>query len=97
MKAAAGGVSTPLPNPNANVSGSSSRVGEPTRQAMMRAMSSGHAYIGEDSWSGFRVGSLSDRLYNFFNSASYVNIPLLAFIYVRLSPLHFHFVSLFLV
>ncbi|KAK1577862.1 hypothetical protein Q3G72_025469 [Acer saccharum] len=38
---------------------------------MLKAMALGHAYIGEDSWSCFRVGSLSDCLHNLFNSASY--------------------------
>ncbi|KAK0595259.1 hypothetical protein LWI29_005023 [Acer saccharum] len=39
---------------------------------MLRAMASGRAYIGEDRWSYFQTGTVSDRLCNFFNSASYM-------------------------
>ncbi|KAK0574707.1 hypothetical protein LWI29_027775 [Acer saccharum] len=35
-------------------------------------MASGRAYIGEDRWSRLRTGTVSDRLHNFFNSASYM-------------------------
>ncbi|KAK0587498.1 hypothetical protein LWI29_023862 [Acer saccharum] len=35
-------------------------------------MASSRAYIGEDRWSHFRTGTVSDRLRNFFNSASYM-------------------------
>ena len=46
---------------------------DPTPEIMLRAMASGQAYIGEDHWSQFRVGTVSDRIRNFFNSASYVS------------------------
>ncbi|KAK1582979.1 hypothetical protein Q3G72_019935 [Acer saccharum] len=75
------GGSTDLPRaasfaglPEAGVSGlgSSPQIDDPTPETMLRAMASGRAYIGEDRWSHFRTGTVSDRLCNFFNSASYV-------------------------
>ncbi|KAK1575900.1 hypothetical protein Q3G72_009348 [Acer saccharum] len=66
--------STAVPGAGAGAVGSglSSQSGDPNPQSMLKAMSSGHAYIGEDHWSRFRVGSPSDRLCSFFNSASYM-------------------------
>ncbi|KAK0578741.1 hypothetical protein LWI29_015512 [Acer saccharum] len=75
------GGSTDLPRaassagfPEAGVSGlgSSPQIDDPTPETMLRAMASGRAYIGEDRWSHFRTGTVSDRLCNFFNSASYM-------------------------
>ncbi|KAK0572766.1 hypothetical protein LWI29_036944 [Acer saccharum] len=55
----------------ASGSGPSVQPDEPTPETMLKAMASGRAYIGEDSWSYFRVGPISSCLHNFFNSASY--------------------------
>ncbi|KAK0572347.1 hypothetical protein LWI29_030240 [Acer saccharum] len=52
--------------------GSSPQIDDPTPETIFRAMASGRAYIGEDHWSHFRTGTMSDRLRNFFNSASYM-------------------------
>ena len=74
-------------------SGLPSQPGDPTPQSMLRAMSSGHAYIGEDHWSHLRVGTLSDRLYSFFNSVSYVsNASTICIILYFLLLLLLHFV-----
>ncbi|KAK0606502.1 hypothetical protein LWI29_038413 [Acer saccharum] len=80
IKDNAGG-STDLPRaassaglPEAGVSGSGSppQINDPTPETMLRAMALGRAYIGEDHWSHFQTGTVSDRLCNFFNSASYM-------------------------
>ncbi|KAK0596867.1 hypothetical protein LWI29_019769 [Acer saccharum] len=52
--------------------GSSPQIDDPTPETIFRAMASGRAYIGEDRWSRLRTGTVSDRLHNFFNSASYM-------------------------
>ena len=62
-----------MPDAGASGSGLPSQSGDPTPQSMLKAMSSGRAYIVEDHWSCFRVGTSSDRLYSFFNSLSYVS------------------------
>lgn len=62
--------------PSADASGSSPSGQfreEPTLQAMLRAMSLGHAYFGDYHWSCFMTGALSDRLQNFFNVVAYVS------------------------
>ena len=64
---------TRLPEADVDGPGSSVQPGVPTPQAILKATASGYAYIEEDSWSCFRVGSLSNRLHNFFNSAAYVS------------------------
>ena len=65
--------SAELPETSTGGLGSSPRTDDPTPETMLRAMASGRAYIGEDRWSHFRTGTVSDRLCNFFNSASYVS------------------------
>ena len=67
---------TELPETDAGGSGSSPYTDDPAPESMLRAMASGRAYIGEDHWSHFRTGTVSDRLCNFFNSASYVSSAL---------------------
>jgi hypothetical protein len=67
------------PETSAGGSGSFPQTDDPTPEIMLRAMASGQAYIGEDHWSQFRVGTVSDRLCNFFNSASYVSNALVTF------------------
>ena len=62
-----------LPEVGVSGLGSSPQIDDPTPETMLRAMASGRAYIGEDCWSHFRTGTISDRLCNFFNSASYVS------------------------
>jgi hypothetical protein len=57
-------------------SGTPGQSGDPSPQAMLRAMSSGRAFFGEDNWGRFRVGPPSERLQNFFDSASYVSYSL---------------------
>ncbi|KAK0603152.1 hypothetical protein LWI29_001916 [Acer saccharum] len=64
--------SAKLPEGGVSGVGSSPQVDDPTPETMLRAMASGWAYIGEDHWSHFRTGTVSDRLRNFFNSASYM-------------------------
>ncbi|KAK1566835.1 hypothetical protein Q3G72_004712 [Acer saccharum] len=66
--------STVMPPTGAGAGGPSlpSQPGDPTPQSMLKAMSSGHTYIGEDHWSRLRVGTPSDRLCSFFNNASYM-------------------------
>ncbi|KAK0574471.1 hypothetical protein LWI29_024181 [Acer saccharum] len=44
-----------MPDTSASGSGLPSQPGDPTPQSMLRAMSSGHAYIREDHWSRFRA------------------------------------------
>lgn len=68
--------SAELPEADAGGSGSSPHTGDPDPESMLRAMASGRAYIGEDHWSHLRTGTVSDRLCNFFNSASYVSSAL---------------------
>ncbi|KAK0571125.1 hypothetical protein LWI29_011465 [Acer saccharum] len=61
-----------LPEAGVRGLGSSPQIDDPTPETMLRAMASGRAYIGEDRWSHFWTGTVSDRLCNFFNSASYM-------------------------
>jgi hypothetical protein len=72
-----------LPETSVGGSGSFPQTDDPTPEIMLRAMASGQAYIGEDHWSQFRVGTVSDRLCNFFNSASYVSNALVTFVEFR--------------
>ncbi|KAK0583650.1 hypothetical protein LWI29_000942 [Acer saccharum] len=55
--------SVELPETSAGGLGFSPRTDDPTPETMLRAMASGRAYIGEDRWSHFRTGTVSDRLY----------------------------------
>ncbi|KAK0586984.1 hypothetical protein LWI29_015697 [Acer saccharum] len=64
--------SAELPEGDVGDMGSSPQIDDPTPETIFRAMASGRAYIGEDHWSHFRTGTVSDRLRNFFNSASYM-------------------------
>ncbi|KAK1576184.1 hypothetical protein Q3G72_011626 [Acer saccharum] len=64
--------SAELPEGDVGDMGSSPQIDDPTPETIFRAMASGRAYIGEDRWSHFRTGTVSDRLRNFFNSASYM-------------------------
>ncbi|KAK0573858.1 hypothetical protein LWI29_014653 [Acer saccharum] len=63
--------SAEFPETSAGGLGSSPQTDDLTPETMLRDMASGRAYIGEDRWSRFRTGTVSDRLCNFFNSASY--------------------------
>ncbi|KAK0570577.1 hypothetical protein LWI29_003400 [Acer saccharum] len=64
--------SAELPEGDVGDMGSSPQIDDPTPETIFRAMASGRAYIGEDRWRHFRTGTVSDRLRNFFNSASYM-------------------------
>ncbi|KAK0574245.1 hypothetical protein LWI29_020337 [Acer saccharum] len=64
--------SAELPEGDVGDMGSSPQIDDPTPETIFRAMASGRAYIGEDRWSRLRTGTVSDRLHNFFNSASYM-------------------------
>ena len=65
--------SAELPKADAGGLGSSPHPDDPSPESMLRAMASGRAYIWEDRWSHFRTETVSDRLCNFFKSASYVS------------------------
>ena len=62
-----------MPRADIGGSGTSGQSEDPSPQPMLRAKSSGHAFFGDDHWSRFRIGTSSERLRNFFNSASYVS------------------------
>ena len=51
----------------------STQTNNPAPETILQAMASGRAYIGEDHWSHLRAGTVSDRLCNFFNNASYMS------------------------
>ena len=71
--------SAELPETSAGGLGSSPQTDDPAPETMLKAMASGRAYIGEDHWSHFRTGTVSNRLCNFFNSASYVSNALVLY------------------